>query len=148
MSPREVRSDRLWAHLARLRELLDDLEPLRDVTAATLRHDKTTRYVVERIITAVVDGAVAINSHLAAALLERASESYGSSFQAVARAGVIPADLATRLAPSAGLRNALVHAYLDIDLDRVAGSVPLTLSGYREYVTAVAAFLSERPDAH
>ena len=42
------------------------------------------------------------------------------------------------LAPSAGLRNVLVHAYLDLDVDRLAVAVPLATEQNSEYVRQVA----------
>lgn len=68
------------------------------------------------------------------------------SFDAAADAGAIDDDLVGRLAPSTGLRNVLVHAYVDLDLDRVAAAVPFAIDGYGEYVRQVAGWLRERPE--
>lgn len=40
--------------------------------------------------------------------------------------------------PSAGLRNVLVHAYVDVDSAVVARAVPLALEHYGAYVRQVA----------
>ena len=69
------------------------------------------------------------------------------SFALAAKAGLIDAQLAARLAPSAAMRNVLVHVYLEVDYDRVADAVPLTLEWYGEYVQQVAAWIQEHePD--
>ncbi len=47
-----------------------------------------------------------------------------------------------RLDPSIGMRNVLVHEYLEIDLRKVALAVPPALSCYRRYVQQVAEFVS------
>ncbi|HZL06178.1 MAG TPA: DUF86 domain-containing protein [Coriobacteriia bacterium] len=125
-----------------MRELLGDLSDYQHATADELEHDRTTRYVVERILIAVVDSAVAINTHMSATLLENVSPDYSGSFFAIADAGVIPGEIAEQLAPSAGLRNALVHAYLDIDYHRVAAAIPLAVEGYGSYIAAVASYLT------
>ncbi|MGH3926977.1 MAG: HepT-like ribonuclease domain-containing protein [Pseudonocardiaceae bacterium] len=44
--------------------------------------------------------------------------------------------------PSVGMRNVLVHEYLEIDLRKVAAAIPLALSCYRRYMQQVAAFVS------
>ena len=49
-----------------------------------------------------------------------------------------PQDLAERLAPSAGLRNVLVHEYAQVDLALVARGVELARTDYRAYVREVA----------
>ena len=55
-----------------------------------------------------------------------------------AQAGALPQELAERLAPSAGLRNVLVHEYVDVDLDQVVTAVALARTDYRSYVRAIA----------
>jgi uncharacterized protein YutE (UPF0331/DUF86 family) len=45
------------------------------------------------------------------------------------------------MAPSASLRNVLVHMYLDVDLSKVANSVPMALKDYAEYIHEVAGWL-------
>lgn len=112
------------------------------VTEALLLDDELLRYAVERILTQLVDTAVAINSHIAAALLGRTSDDYRSTFAAAADAGAFGPGLAARLAPSVGLRNVLIHDYTDTDLGILVASVPRALTDYRDYVTSVAQFLT------
>ena len=50
----------------------------------------------------------------------------------------LPADLAARLAPSAGLRNVLVHQYAEIDLDQVVAAVSAARTDFRAYVRTIA----------
>ncbi len=66
------------------------------------------------------------------------------SFVAAAEAGLIRSDLAARLAPSAGLRNVVVHAYLELDVSRLVAAVPLAVDQYGEYVRQVAGWLAGR----
>ncbi len=125
-----------------MRDLLDDLESVRGLTADQLGRNRMTRHAVERILTQLVDLAVSVNSHLAAARLGRGPADYRESYTPAARAGAIGDDLAEELVPSAGLRNVLIHEYTTIDLERVAAAVPAAADGYRRYVAEVARFLS------
>jgi uncharacterized protein YutE (UPF0331/DUF86 family) len=45
------------------------------------------------------------------------------------------------LAPSAGLRNLLVHRYGDVRLDLLAAGVAATLDSYSDYIRQVSAYL-------
>jgi uncharacterized protein YutE (UPF0331/DUF86 family) len=63
------------------------------------------------------------------------------------RLGVIPAELAARMAPSASLRNVLVHMYLDVDLSKVADAVAMVRRDYAEYVREVAGWLERQSSA-
>jgi uncharacterized protein YutE (UPF0331/DUF86 family) len=130
-----------------IRDLLADLDVIGDVTADRLQQDRIVRHAVERILTQLVDLAVSINSHVAAAREGRAPATYRESFAAAARAGAIPTELANELAPSAGLRNVLTHDYVAVDLVLVARSVSLAGEGFRRYVTSVAHFLQRELDS-
>jgi uncharacterized protein YutE (UPF0331/DUF86 family) len=141
MSPRELDRAVLHAKLRVVRELLDDLEPLRGTSAEQLATNRLTRYAVERILTQLVDVAVSVNSHVAAAISGRGPADYHESFDLAARAGLISKPLARELAPSVGLRNVLTHEYVGIDLAIVASSIARAVDGYRRYVEEVARFL-------
>ncbi len=78
--------------------------------------------------------------------LGRAPETYGASFTLAAEAGMIEKDLAAALRPSAGMRNVLVHNYVEVDRDRVAAAIPLAVEQYGEYVRQVAVFLEQHAD--
>jgi uncharacterized protein YutE (UPF0331/DUF86 family) len=126
-----------------MRDLLDRLVEIGPVDVERLRVEPLTALAVERVLTLLVDLAFATNSHVAAARLGRAPESYAASFDAAVEAGLLDADLAAALRPSAGLRNVLVHAYVDVDPSAVARAVPLAVEHYGTYVRRVAALLEQ-----
>ncbi|MCU0280087.1 MAG: DUF86 domain-containing protein [Candidatus Nanopelagicales bacterium] len=135
--------DTLVVRLGVMNDLLGDLESIGGVDASRLRSDRMARHAVERILTQLVESAVAINSHVAA-VSGSVPGTYRESFFAAADAGFISADLAERLAPSAGLRNVLTHEYVEVDLDLVASAVETAIVDYRAYVQAVAQVLQGR----
>ena len=59
---------------------------------------------------------------------------------------MIDRSLADALIPSAGMRNVLVHNYLDIDYQQVATAIPLAIEQYSEYVRQVPRWLRERTE--
>lgn len=144
MTPPELDVDLVHARLRLMRELLDDLRGVGDVSGERLENDRMLRHALERIITQLVDTAVAVNGHVAAGLLGRGPGDYYESFGLAAEAGVLPDDLAAELAPSTGLRNVLVHEYATVDLSRVAESVSRAVEGFGRYIRAVADALREQ----
>jgi uncharacterized protein YutE (UPF0331/DUF86 family) len=130
--------DTVVVRLAMMNDLLRDLESIGWVDSLRLRSDRIARHAVERILTQLVEFAVSINSHVAASVSGSVPGIYRDSFRAAADAGFITADLAERLAPSAGLRNVLTHEYVEVDLDLVAAGAGAALVDYRAYVRAVA----------
>lgn len=138
MTPPALDAALVHAKLHAMRELLDDLDAAGPVDAARLTSDRMHRHAVERILTQLVELAAAVNGHLAVGRLGRGATTYRESFALAAEAGAVPPDLAQRLAPSAGLRNVLVHEYAQVDLALVARGVELARSDYRAYVREVA----------
>lgn len=144
MTPRKIDWRSLRAKLRTIRELLDDLAGIGGIDRARLDAEPLTALAVERILCLVVELAFGCNGHVAVALLGRAPDSYRESFDLAADAGLIDRELAKALHPSAGLRNVLVHAYLDIDRDIVVAAVPLVIERYGLYVAQAAAFARDR----
>ncbi|MGH3898824.1 MAG: DUF86 domain-containing protein [Pseudonocardiaceae bacterium] len=74
--------------------------------------------------------------------LAEVATSYRESFELAEECGMIDKQLRDDLLPSVGMRNVLVHEYLEIDLQKVAAAVPLVLHSYRRYLQQVAEFVS------
>lgn len=143
MTPRELDWRAVGRKLRRCRELLDQLAAVGTVDRARLTGEPITALAVERILTLLVDLAFSVNSHVAVARLGRAPDSYAESFLLAGDIGLITPALAAALRPSAGLRNVLVHNYMDIDVERVVEAVPRALEQYARYVQQVAAFVQK-----
>lgn len=134
------------ARLRLLEEAVEDLQRQGELDAERLRSDRDTRRVVERCLEHLVDMAASVNAHIAAARLGRAPTDLTESFDLAAEAGAIPQDLAAELRSSAGMRNVIVHAYVDLDLELVARAVPAAIEGYRSYMAEMAAFIRGEED--
>lgn len=136
MSPRDLDTQIVLRRLMLMDDLLRDLSTAAD-DDSRLTSDSLARRGVERILTQLVELASDINGHVAAATLSRAPGSYRDAFHLAGEAGLLSADLVRDLLPSVGLRNVLVHEYVDVDAGRVDAAVPLALDAYRRYVAAV-----------
>lgn len=139
-----VRPEIVRRKLSHLDGYLAELEPYRGVGLEAYVAAGGPRRTVERLIQLVVEAATDINLHVASELEGRPPGDYRESFHAAARVGLIPAALAERLAPAAGLRNALVHEYASVDDARVHAAIPLLLDGFREYLRSVVAWLERQ----
>jgi len=144
MSPRSLDPEVVLSRLDLMSQLLDDLAGIGDVPAERLLGDRLLRHAVERILTQLVELAVAVNGHVAVTDMDQSPRDYRSSFGLAASAGLIDLTLADQLSPSVGMRNVLAHEYVDVDLDQVADAVPLARQHYRAYVRQAAQWLRER----
>jgi uncharacterized protein YutE (UPF0331/DUF86 family) len=145
MSPKRLDVAIVHSRLRMIRELLDDLDSMGDSTVTGLASDRLTRHAVERILTQLVDLAVSVNNHVAAAVLGHVASDYRQSFDLAVEANLISAALAVELKPSVGLRNVLTHEYADIDLGIVSAAVPRASDAYARYVRQVSRWVEHRP---
>lgn len=106
----------------RLREIGRRLVALRDIRSHGERiflADLALQAQAERHLQVALQCAIDTALHILADDTDRTPEDYGSAFRELAAAGVLGQDLADRLRLGAGLRNVLVHAYLDVDPARI-----------------------------
>lgn len=141
VNPRQPDLAVVERRLRALSDALDDLNRLHDVDADGFRADPIVRAAAERLLQVSVDLAVDVNAHLAAGVLGRAPTTGRESFGAMAEAGILSPGLADLLAPAAGLRNVLVHRYVDIDVHLVTRAVADILDLMPRYIGEVATFL-------
>jgi uncharacterized protein YutE (UPF0331/DUF86 family) len=102
------------------------------------------RKATERLLQEAIEAALDINAHMIAELGGDLPAEYYGGFVEMGRLGVIPNDLASELAPSAGLRNRLVHEYEEIDDAKVFLSVETILRLYPLYVSALQAHIESQ----
>ncbi len=122
--------DVLARKLERLSRYLVDLESHRGRTSTDIRENP---YEVERLLELVIQVAMDVVAHLLAEEGVTPS-SYRAAFEEAGQKGLLPVDLAGRLADAAGLRNVLVHLYEDIDYEIVARSIDRALQDFGEFM--------------
>lgn len=141
MTPSAPDHDIVGRRLRLLVSTLAELADLGHLDAGRLAGEPVTRAATERYLQVLVDLAVEINAHLLVAVRGVAPVTGRESFLAMGEVGILPDGLAERLAPAAGLRNILVHRYVDIDSQLVAEARRDLLDLMPGYVHLVAAFL-------
>ncbi|MGH7461137.1 MAG: type VII toxin-antitoxin system HepT family RNase toxin [Longimicrobiales bacterium] len=130
-------------------EELARLSEFRPATYESLVGDSLRLAAIERVLERIIVRAIDVNEHIISALAtgeegKTTRLSYRDTFLKLADYGVYPEDFASRIAPSAGLRNILIHAYNDIDHRILYDSIHNALEQYITYVEYVRRFLMER----
>lgn len=123
---------------------LQALESIRDIAPARYREDLFLRKGTERLLQETIEAAIDLNTHLLVQSGQAPPDDYFRGFLLLAERGILSADLAAALAPSAGLRNRLVHEYDDLIDAVVLDAVKKLLQLYPQYVAAIDAH-SKKP---
>ncbi len=108
----ERRLDELSDRLARL-------QPLTDKTRADFEGDPYLRDIVERNLEIAAQCCLDIAHRIISLERARKPVDYYDAILRLGELGVLPPEFALRLAPLAGLRNILVHEYLQLEWDEV-----------------------------
>ena len=118
-----------------IQEDLSRLQPLGHLSFDQLAKDAVSYAATERMLERIVTRAIDLNRHIIGELGHGNEKvrTYEETFHALADLGVYPKDFAVKIAPSAGLRNILVHEYDEIDPEKVYISVGKALEQYVHY---------------
>ncbi len=139
-----IEADLIRRKLSRLNMYLDKLKPIAEHTFEEYLSDFYLKASSERLIQLIVDCASDINNHVVVETEHRPPEDYASSFIRASEAGMLTAELANRLKGSGGMRNILVHEYMDIDDEKVYKAMLIALSDFKEYIRQVDHFLEKQ----
>lgn len=133
--------DLMRRKLSRLNMYLERLRPISQKSLEEYKSDFYLKSSAERLIQLIVECASDINNHVVVETKNRPPEDYSISFVKAAEVGLISMELAEKLKPSGGMRNILVHEYMDIDDEKVYKVIPLAIKDYKEYIKQADAFI-------
>jgi uncharacterized protein YutE (UPF0331/DUF86 family) len=143
MSP--VEEGILRRKLAAIVENLKALEPIARMTPRQYLEDLYKRKATERLLQELIEAAIDINTYIIVQTGHTVPDDYYESFIRAGAFGIISSDLAEKLAPSAGLRNRLVHEYNMLEHSVVLDAVRKAEDLYTEYVRQVEDYIERTP---
>ena len=110
-----VDRDLILRRTADLEIYLSQLAPYRDLDLSEYQHDWKTQRIVERTLHLAIETCMDIADHIVSDRRLRVPETGAATFEILAEAGILPADLGNALALMVGFRNILVHDYTKLD---------------------------------
>lgn len=129
------------ARLERLTELLAESERIRAAGRAAYDAGLRDQLAAQHAIQLAIQICVDIGAHLIAELALRMPDDYKGVFATLREPLGLDTDLVAGLSAAAGMRNVLVHAYLDVDDDKVWDALG-HLDDLREFAAIVQRFES------
>lgn len=129
------------SRLERLREQLTELDEIREGGREAFDADPRLRLATERALQLSIQACIDIAGHLVAELELTVPPDYRGLFPELATTG-LDQRLAARLGDAAGLRNILVHDYLDLDENAIWVALD-HLDDLREFAAFVVAKLDQ-----
>jgi uncharacterized protein YutE (UPF0331/DUF86 family) len=129
--------------LAKLEELLSHLRGIGSMPREQYERDHGKQAQAERWLHLAAECVLDISHHLIADRGWRTPSSYRDAIRVLSEQSVLDQALATELEQWAGLRNVLVHLYLEVDHQVVFDILQNDLDQLRRFAEAVAPFVSQ-----
>lgn len=137
------------AELLRLRieallEYLVRVDRFKEMDRERFMADPDTHHLAERYLQLAVEAALDIAHHIIADRGYGVPASYREAFAILSRHGVMPPALSMRLQWWAGIRDMLVHGYLESDHGLAWDAIQGDLEDLCAWAATAAAFLAEQ----
>lgn len=138
-----VDADGLRLRIEALLEYLVSVDRFKEVERERFLEESDVHHLAERYLQLAVQAALDIAHHIIAERGYAAPASYRDAFVILAKHGVLPPVLSGRLQWWVGLRDMLVHGYLELDHERSWDAIQNDLEDLCAWAATAAALLSE-----
>jgi len=129
--------------LEKLNSCLSDLEALKEKNQKEFAGDSNLRAIVERNLELACQCCIDIaNRIISVEDIEKPTDYYSAIIK-LGESNIIPLEFATSFASVAGLRNILVHGYLEIDWGEVYQWLR-RLDDFRKFVDSIRKYLATK----
>ena len=132
-----VDHDLVLRRLALLEAYVSQLAPYRNIEVTAYRADWKTQRIVERTLHLAIEACLDVADHLVADRRLRVPETGAESFEILAEAGLLSAELGSALASMVGFRNILARDYARIDSEIVIRVLRTDLQDFERLREAV-----------
>jgi uncharacterized protein YutE (UPF0331/DUF86 family) len=139
-----LRRAAIEARLRRLQNVIRRLRKLRETPLPQFCENEDTQWLAERGLHLGCEIVLDVGAHLLSGAFGRPAETYEQILSGLGREGVLSPELVEEVGGLGGFRNILVHAYLDLDPERVWAVLQRAPDRFEQFAREVIAWL---PDA-
>lgn len=129
--------------LAYIRSTISDIEEL-EITEDVLEENKERAAATKYYLQTAVEACANIAEHIIFGLNLGNPTTSKELFPILVRHNIISHELSEKLKDAVGMRNVLVHMYLEVNLGIVANSATVGLNDLREFAKAINEFLEKQ----
>lgn len=123
--------------LALMQGYISSLEPIVALDEKEIRKDNLKYHTAERLFQLLVDEMIDINTHIIRAKVLPPPDDLQSTFTVLGSAGILPEEFVQKISPIVGLRNAIVHRYEHVDLDRFVHELKRNFNDFKTYYSLI-----------
>jgi len=131
-----VDSHVILARIDKIRESVGKLRKLAQRTEDAFISDSLATDSTERNLQTAIQAVIDIGNHIVADMDLGTPADYKEIFRLLAKNGIVGDEQAARLISMTGLRNILVHEYLQIDLHLIYSIIRNDLDDFDQFIAA------------
>ena len=122
--------------------MLVELERHQDKSIAELKAEQTVLLAVEHALQRAIQNVLDISMHVLSGSGQNDWDDYRGAIVKLGDVEILPRAFADRIADMAGLRNILVHGYIEVDLEKVQMILQHHLDDFRDFSRYIIEFLA------
>lgn len=134
---------RIIQRLEKLRELVKILSSLKGISGNELKTNIEKQLKAERCLQLAIEICIDISEMIITQRRLQTPQSATEAIQILGKEDILDEDFATQFSQAAGLRNILIHDYLEIDYDRIADKINNHLGDFETFAREIASFLQK-----
>jgi uncharacterized protein YutE (UPF0331/DUF86 family) len=137
-----LRPEAVRERLLRLELVVSRLQELSGLGQEELREDFRAAWMVERGLLLAAEIVFDLGNHILSAHFGITAQDYEDILTQLGAQRVLDPALRERLRGLGGFRNILVHGYLTLDTDRVAGALARAPEDFSDFIAAIRDWLA------
>lgn len=131
-------------HLGELENCIKQLSRYKNCTTKQLLSDFDLRWAVERGLQLAIQNVLDISSHVLVDAGANGLDDYTAIIDQMGARKIIPEDFSKRIRGMAGLRNILVHDYIDVDTEKLHNLLEGGLDDFKKFARYIANYLAKK----
>ncbi len=135
--------DEIVSKLQLLKKYVKFLRSYMKYSPEDIKKDFTLRGAVERYLELSIECCIDIAEMIISFEDLKRPDSYREVILTLGREGILSEDFAERFSEAAGLRNALVHMYAEIDVDELYINLAQNLGDFDNFAKYIAIYLGK-----
>ena len=124
-----------------LKKYVDLLKNYKYASVKDLEKDPTLRGAVERYLQVAIECCLDIGEMIISVKGFKKPESYREVIEILDKEGVLPKEFANKFAPAASFRNILVHAYAEVDVEKLYEFLQENVEDFEIFAKYIAEYL-------
>ncbi|MHA2362559.1 MAG: type VII toxin-antitoxin system HepT family RNase toxin [Candidatus Hodarchaeales archaeon] len=139
-----IDNDIIFRRLHLIKNCVEKINQILGRGIETYLEDEILELALERCLQISAQSIADIGSHIIAQKGWSIPETYSQILSVLGKKDVIEKQLAKKLAEFMGLRNILVHAYLDIESERLFSEVKININNLTEFIKEIKEYIDKK----